>query len=184
VRLNLVLSGLGGQGIILAGRLLTWLALDRKWPVIGAETHGMAQRGGSVVAHLRFGGFEGSLVPAGQADALLAFREEEAYRVLNLLRPGGLVVANSAAFPRPAAAEYLRRNRIEGLRIDADRLAVDQGLPRSVNLILLGFACSSGRLPFDLKELERAVRAVTPPRFLKANLRAVELGAQGGRVRN
>ena len=178
MRHNLVLTGLGGQGIIFAGRLLSQMALTKGWPVIGAETHGMAQRGGSVVAHLRFGGYQGSLVPAGQADALLAFKENEAYRILDAVKPSGLVFINAPAFPRPEVRDYVQTAGLEGLSIDADFLAVENGLPRSVNLIFLGFVCASGRLPFSLDELIEAVKNVTPPARLEGNLKAVELGAQ------
>lgn len=177
MRLNLVLSGLGGQGIIFAGRLLSQMALARGWQVIGAETHGMAQRGGSVVAHLRFGGYQGSLVPSGQADALLAFKEDEAYRILNMVRSGGLVFINAPDFPRPEVKEYVQNTRLEGLAIDADRLAVENDLPRSVNLIFLSFVCGSGRLPFTLDELREAVKTITPASRLEANLKAVEIGS-------
>jgi len=179
MRLDLIVSGVGGQGIIFAARLLGWMALRRNWPVIGAETHGMAQRGGAVAAHLRFGGVGGSLVPAGSADGLIALKEEEAYRCLGLVRSGGAVFINAADFPRPKTADYVRRQKIEGLVLDADSLSLGAGLPRAGNLIMLAFACASGILPFDRVELERAVRAVTPQRFLAANLEAVELGAGG-----
>ncbi len=177
MKLDLVLCGVGGQGIIFAGRLLSWMALRRGWPVIGAETHGMAQRGGSVVAFLRFGPAAGPLLPAGAADALIAFKEEEAYRHLALLKPRGALVINAARFPWPEAAGYVKRNKIKGLGLEADRTALAHGLGRASNLILLGFACASGALPFSLEELERAVEAVTRPRFAAANLEAVALGA-------
>ena len=179
MRLDLVISGVGGQGVIFAARLLGQMVLRRNWPVIGAETHGMAQRGGAVVAHLRFGGVRGSLVPAGMADGLIALKEEEAYRCLGLVRVGGAVFVNATCFPWPKAAGYVRRQKIEGLVLDADRLALGAGLPRAGNLIMLAFACASGILPFDRAELEQAVRAVTPQRFLAANLKAVDLGAEG-----
>ncbi len=172
-----VLCGLGGQGIIFAGRLLSFMAMKNGWGVIGAETHGMAQRGGSVVAHLRFGETEGSLVPEGSADALIALSEEEAYRNLALAKRGGLVFVNAKRFPVKKAADYVKKTRLKPLVVDADTLAVQNGLPRAVNLIVLGFACATGELPFSLDDLKQAVKAVARERFWEANFRAIELGA-------
>jgi len=177
MRFNLVLSGVGGQGIIFAARLMARMALERDWPVIGAETHGMAQRGGSVVAHLRFGGAKGSLVGSGSAEALISFKEEEGYRNLGLVEPGGDVFINSPGPSlRPEAGEYLKRQKISSHLIDADRLALDHGLPRAANLIMVGFACGTGSLPFSWTELEETVKAASPERFLEDNLKAINLG--------
>lgn len=168
---------MGGQGIIFVARLLGQMALRRNWPVIGAETHGMAQRGGAVAAHLRCGPVQGSLVPAGMADGLIALKEEEAYRCLGLVRAGGAVFINAADFPWPQAAGYVRRQKIKGLALDADSLAIEAGLPRAGNLIMLAFAIASGILPFGQSELEQAVRKATPQRFWADNLKAIKLGA-------
>jgi indolepyruvate ferredoxin oxidoreductase, beta subunit len=177
MRFNLVLSGVGGQGIIFAARLLAQMALERDWPVIGAETHGMAQRGGSVVAHLRFGGAKGSLVGAGSAEALITFRAEEGYRNLGLVKSGGHVFFNTPdPSVRPEAAEYLDQQQITPHFIDADKLALDHNLPRAANLIMVGFACGTGALPFGARNLEETVRAVSPERFIEDNLKAISLG--------
>ena len=177
MRFDLVLSGVGGQGIIFAAKLLARMGLERDWPVIGAETHGMAQRGGSVVAHLRFGGVKGSLVGSGSAEALIAFRAEEGYRNLGLVKPGGHLFLN-APDPeiRPEVGGYLDREGIRPHSIDADSLALDHGLPRAVNLIMVGFACQTGVLPFGGRELEETVKAVSPERFIEDNLKAISLG--------
>jgi len=179
MKLDLVLCGLGGQGIIFAGRLLSWIALKKRWPVIGAETHGMAQRGGSVTALLRFGPARGPGILPGSADCLISLSEDEAYRNLAFLRPGGLLFLNSPKYPRSQAREYLKRQKIAGQALDADDLALSHGLPRAVNLIMLGFALASGSLPLSRRELEQAVRAVSPERFREPNLKAVALGASG-----
>ncbi len=177
MRYNLVLSGVGGQGIIFAARLVARMALERDWPVIGAETHGMAQRGGSVVAHLRFGGAKGSLVGSGSAEALISFKEEEGYRNLGLVKSGGHVFFNTPdPAVRPEAGKYLDQQRITPHFIDADKLALDYGLPKAANLIMVGFACGTGTLPFGEENLEETVKAVSPERFLQDNLKAIGLG--------
>jgi indolepyruvate ferredoxin oxidoreductase beta subunit len=93
--INIVLCGLGGQGILFMTKVLAEDALRRKIPVLGAETHGMAQRGGSVVSHLRMGNAKSSLVSSGQARFLLALDPWEAYRNLPFLAPGGFLFANA-----------------------------------------------------------------------------------------
>lgn len=177
MRFNLVLSGVGGQGIIFAAKLLAKMGLERDWPVIGAETHGMAQRGGSVTAHLRFGGAQGSLVGSGSAEGLIAFREEEGYRNLGLVKPGGEAFFNaSGPALRPEVGEYLDKEGITPHLIDADSLALENNLPRATNLIMVGFACGTGALPFGVAELQETVKAVSPERFLADNLKAISLG--------
>lgn len=177
MKYDVVLCGLGGQGIIFAGRLLSWMAMERKWEVIGAETHGMAQRGGSVVAHLRFGQAEGSLVGQGSADALISLAETEAYRNLDLVKKKGLVFLNAPAWPWAQVEEYVDKNKIDGHPVDAAELAVSGGLPRAVNLIVLGFACASGKLPFSIADLKKAVKAVAREQFWDDNFKAIDLGA-------
>jgi indolepyruvate ferredoxin oxidoreductase beta subunit len=88
-KINLVLSGLGGQGILFMTKLLARTAVDKGFKILVAETHGMAQRGGSVVSHLRVGDVKGSLVRAGSAHILLALEENEAYRNIPFLARGG-----------------------------------------------------------------------------------------------
>lgn len=178
MRLDLVLCGLGGQGVILAGRLLGQMALRRGFSIIAAETHGMAQRGGSVVAHLRLGGARSSLVPAGSADLLIAFKEAEAYRWLYLVKPEGRIILNAAGFPWPEAAGYVKRQKIKGQALDADGLAVENNLLKTENLILLGFACQAGWLPFSLVELKTAIKTLAAGRFMERSLKAAALGAE------
>jgi indolepyruvate ferredoxin oxidoreductase beta subunit len=176
MKYDVVLCGLGGQGIIFTGKLLSSMAMGRSWPVIGAETHGMAQRGGSVVAHLRFGDVVGSLVPEASADTLISLSEAEAYRNMNLVKPEGCVFLNGQSFPWNQITDYVNTNNIQGRAIDADTLAVENNLPKAVNLIVLGFACASGLLPFDVDELKSAVKTVAKEAFWDDNFKAIDLG--------
>ncbi len=133
LRRQVVLSGVGGQGILFLSRLLAEAAIAGGFPVLTSETHGMAQRGGVVVSHLKVGEFESPLVRAGRADLLLVLKEENVPLHLGFLSDGGALVVN-AADPVDAGPRNVAHT------IDADALAVAAGMPHAVNLVLLGFA--------------------------------------------
>ncbi len=133
MRQQIVLSGVGGQGILFLSRLLAEAAIGGGFPVLTSETHGMAQRGGVVVSHLKVGGFESPLVRTGRADLLLVLKEENVALHRGFLADGGALIVN-APIPTDAGP---------GVRVhavDADALALSAGAPHTVNLILLGFA--------------------------------------------
>ena len=132
-RQQIVLSGFGGQGILFLSRLLAEAAIAGGFPVLTSETHGMAQRGGVVVSHLKVGGFDSPLVRTGRADILLVLKEENVALHREFLADGGALIVNA---PVPADAG-------PGVRVhavDADALALSAGAPHAVNLVLLGFA--------------------------------------------
>ena len=177
-RLGIVLVGIGGQGILLATRLLAELARRSGLAVMGAENHGMSQRGGSVVSHLKLGGFRSPLVREGTADVLLGLERTETMRALAFLRPGGLCLVNSEPEPWPAGIEQiLRRARITTVTVPADAVASDLGAPRVANTVLLAAAAAHALGPFTVDGLRRVVEDVSPARFLEANLQALEAGA-------
>jgi indolepyruvate ferredoxin oxidoreductase beta subunit len=133
MRRQVVLSGVGGQGILFLSRLLAEAAIAGGFPVLTSETHGMAQRGGVVVSHLKVGGFDSPLVRMGRADLLLVLKEENVVLHRAFLADGGALVVNAAA-PTDAGP------RVRVHAVDADALALAAGAPHAVNLILLGFA--------------------------------------------
>lgn len=130
---RIVFVGVGGQGNLLASRLLGEAALASRMPVKVAEVHGMAQRGGVVISHLKAGEFSSPLVRPGRADGLLAMKEENIALHRHFLRPGGWIVANASRVPAGLEGHLVHV-------IDADALALEIGSPQAVNLILLGFA--------------------------------------------
>jgi indolepyruvate ferredoxin oxidoreductase beta subunit len=132
-RQQILLSGFGGQGILFLSRLLAEAAIAGGFPVITSETHGMAQRGGVVVSHLKVGGFDSPLVRTGRADLLLVLKEENVVLHRPFLVDGGILVVNARA-PIDAGP------RIRVHAVDADALALAAGTPHAVNLVLLGFA--------------------------------------------
>jgi indolepyruvate ferredoxin oxidoreductase beta subunit len=186
---NLLISGVGGQGVILASFVLSQAAMADGLDVKQSEVHGMSQRGGSVTSHLRFGPkVWAALVTPGTADVLVAFEALEAARYLHWLRAGGVVVYNTleinpspvaagtATYPRDLAAQI--EARCPGARaVDAARLATEAGEPRATNMAMLGAA--SAVLPLEVATLEAVIARVVPPKTVAANLRAFRLGREG-----
>lgn len=188
---NVILAGVGGQGAVLASKLLARAAMGRGLPVKTAETIGMAQRGGSVFSHVRMGeGVRSPLVGRGRADAIVAFEPAEALRQLPFLRPGGMVVTSDApvipasastggpAYDLPAIMSYLRERVGEKNLVVVDAVAAEAALDtaRALNVVLLGAAARSGALgPVTVDDLVSAVRASVKPAFVDLDVRALNL---------
>ena len=187
MRRDLVLCGTGGQGTVLASRLLATAAMRKCLPVKTAETIGMAQRGGSVLSHVRVGeGVASPLVGSGRADVILAFEPSEAARQLRLLKPGGAVVVSNRpvvpvsavtggpAYDLDAVMGYLRGAVSNLTVVDADAAARELGSAKVLNVLLLGAAARTGALGFTVDEVRAAVHDVVPERFLALNDRALD----------
>ena len=195
---NVILAGVGGQGAVLASKLLARAAMGRGLPVKTAETIGMAQLGGSVFSHVRLGeGAASPLIGRGRADAIVAFEPAEAVRQLPFLRQGGMVVTSDApvvpvsaatggpVYDLPAIMSYLRDRVGEKSLVVVDSAAAEAelGTARVLNVVLLGAAARAGALgPVTVDDLEAAVRATVSPRFLDLDLRALSIGDNWGRV--
>jgi indolepyruvate ferredoxin oxidoreductase beta subunit len=181
VNLQLILSGVGGQGILFATKIFSELALEQGYNVIGSETHGMAQRGGSVISHLKIGHYASPLVRQGTADILLSFDRDEAYRTLGFLKKGGLCFVNSPKedFWDPGIKGHLEKNEIRAYSFPADKVALALGAPRSANLALIGYALSMPEVPFTYEDIKETIMRVSPPRFRDVNLQAFDTGYRG-----
>ena len=179
---NIILSGLGGQGILFMTRVLAQTAIRNGLDVIGAETHGMAQRGGSVISHLRIGEVEGSLVMIGSAHYLLSLDEIEGYRCLPFLaRRGSMYVnSNSRNFPREEVKGFLNKNEIIHRSLPATTIAMELGAPMSTNLALLGFFAVSGVGPFSAEVIAETVEQISPDRFKETNISVFKAGFEYG----
>lgn len=129
IRQQIVISGLGGQGVLFVTRLLAEAAIDAGLSVFTSETHGMAQRGGTVLSHLKIGPFASPLIRPGQADGLICLKAENIAAHGPFLHPGGWTVVNSDA-DGPGS-------------LDADRIAGELDDARAVNLVVLGFALAA-----------------------------------------
>ena len=184
---NVMIVGVGGQGSLLASKLLGRLLLTKGYDIKVSEVHGMSQRGGSVVTYVRFGDKVYSpVIDQGQADFIVSFELLEAARWTSFLKPGGKLITNTQQInPMPViigAAQY-PENLVEKMKdagidldaIDALSLAEQAGSPKAVNLVLMGKLSKY----FDIPEEEwiRAIEESVPAKFLDMNKRAFTLGA-------
>jgi indolepyruvate ferredoxin oxidoreductase beta subunit len=183
---NIILVGVGGQGILLASEILAEAFMLAGFDVKKSEIHGMSQRGGSVVSHVRFGEKVFSPVaPEGEGDILFGFELLETYRYLDLLRPGAKVIANDLQIAPPSvllgnesypenlgskiAAKFPDFTLVDGLR-----LANEAGNVRAANTVLLGAV--SRHLQIDDSVWRKALQKMIPAKALDINLKAFELG--------
>ena len=183
---NIMIVGVGGQGTLLASKLLGRMLLGKGFDVKVSEVHGMSQRGGSVVTYVRWGEKVYSpIIDKGQADVILSFELLEAARWLEYLKPGGRIITNTQQVnPMPVItgaakypenlAEKIRATGVDLDAIDALALAEQAGSSKAVNIVLMG------RLSkwFDFTEGEwlEAIEQSVPPKFLEMNKKAFSLG--------
>jgi len=187
---NCLLCGVGGQGTVLAAKLIAYSAMEQGKQVRTAETIGMAQRGGCVVSHVRIGERIASpLIPHRKADVLIGFEPGEAVRCLPYLKEGGLVVVSTRAV-QPVTAllskhaysaeemlNYLRAHVSNLVLVDAEQVIRTCGSARALNVALLGAAAQSGKLDISVAEIRQAICKHVPERFHSMNLAALSLGA-------
>jgi len=186
MQISIMIVGVGGQGTLLASRLLGAAFLSQGYDVKVSEVHGMSQRGGSVVTYVKYGeAIASPIIDEGEADYILAFEQLEAARWLPFLKPGGKLIVNTQRIdPMPVvtgAAEY-PQGIIEALvaggaqvqALDALALANQAGSAKAVNVVLLGALARQMDIPKEVW-LE-AVRGTVKPQFAQMNLMAFELG--------
>ena len=180
--INFVLSGLGGQGILFMTKIIANTALRKGYNVMGAETHGMAQRGGSVISHLRLGNVNSSLVKTGSAQFLLALEENEAYRNLPFLAKNGHLYSDTVSddFPMPKVKPYLDKMGIRYDALPAGKIALELGAPVSSNLAMIGFFAAFQEGPFAADDFQETIESISPGRFKNINLRVFEKGLSAG----
>lgn len=186
---DILVVGIGGQGTILASNILGEACMIENRSVKGAETHGMAQRGGSVESHIRIDGLFGPLIAPGTADLIIAFDMLEAFRYSYYLRPGGKIITNSRlvvptsvfmqGLPVPTDQEIMGRLSDYDLSvIDAEGLAKEAGSLLTQNIVMMGAA--SQFIPLKTASLVESVSRLVPPKTLEINLKAFELGRKAG----
>jgi indolepyruvate ferredoxin oxidoreductase beta subunit len=180
---NIALCGLGGQGILFMTKILAQAALDKGFNVMGAETHGMAQRGGSVISHLRLGDVESSLVRTGSARFLLSLEENEGYRNLPFLARGAWFYVNTDShhFPREEVKSFLDKREISHRSVPAGTIAQGLGAPLSSNLALLGYFSAFGEVPVTHEEMRNTIENISPDPFREINLKVFDAGFERGR---
>lgn len=186
---SIVIAGVGGQGTLLASRILAEAAQDKGLFVRTSETIGMAQRGGSVSSHLRIDAREVSpIIPARHGDVLLAFEPAEAVRMVPKLRSCAKCVVNTdEIIPTNVAlgkGAYLGNEYIDTMKrlypdtlfLAGAELALKAGDIRTLNIVILGAACGAGHLPFSTEEVHAAITRCVRPKLLPMNEKAFALG--------
>ncbi|HEY6837256.1 MAG TPA: indolepyruvate oxidoreductase subunit beta [Geobacteraceae bacterium] len=183
---NILLVGVGGQGILLASEVLSEAFMLAGFDVKKSEIHGMSQRGGSVVSHVRFGKEVFSpIVPEGEGDILFGFEILETYRCLPLLRPGAVVVANDLRIAPPSVLlgqqDYpegipakIEKAFPDFLLVNGQQLAAEAGNSRAANTVLLGAV--SRRLDIAPEHWMQALEKMVPKKAFEVNRKAFELG--------
>ena len=187
---SIMIVGVGGQGTLLASKVLGQALVSLDYDVKVSEVHGMSQRGGSVVTYVRYGSeVHSPIVDLGEADYMLAFEPLEAARYLPWLKNTGVIITNTReTMPMPVitgAATYPENiveklsQRASVVSLDAMKLALEAGNPKAVNMVLMGVLASRMDLPEET--WQAALEKQVPPKFLELNRRAFALGqAQKG----
>lgn len=183
---NILICGVGGQGIVLTSKLIAAAAMAEGMPVMSAETIGMAQKGGSVFSFLRIGdGAHCPMFGEGTADILIAFEPAEAVRMLPYLKADGRAVVNTHPIMPVTAtlkgSDYTGEEMLDYLKahvsaldlVDGEKACEDIGSPRALNMIMLGAAVRSGVLPFDISAIEDTMKATVKPQFVEMNSKAL-----------
>ncbi len=192
---RLIIVAVGGQGNLLASKVLGEAALISNVPVRMSEIHGMAQRGGVVESAIVFGDATSSIISDGEADILLGFEPSETLRAINRCNKNTKVITNTATsppftvsigkgvYPDVENIKTLLSEKCASLvAIDAMKLAKDAGSPMSVNIVLLGALVQTGSLGFTRETVIEAIKRRTKKAFLDMNIKAFELGFEAAQA--
>ena len=182
---NVMIVGVGGQGTLLASRILGNAVISQGHDVKVSEVHGMSQRGGSVVTYVKYGDKVYSpIIDKGEADIILAFELLEAYRALPYLKKGGIMIVNDREIsPMPVITGAMKypeniKEKIAGkaniVTLDALDLAIKAGNFKAVNVVLIGVMAKNTDIPYDV--WVETIKSTVPPKFLDVNIAAFDLG--------
>ena len=182
---NIMIVGVGGQGTLLASRILGNTVINEGYDVKVSEVHGMSQRGGSVVTYVKYGEKVYSpIIGMGEADIILAFEALEAYRALPYLKKGGkMIINNQEINPMPViigAAQYPENitDKISAVAdtiiADATSLAKEAGNIKAVNVVLIGIMAKSTDIPYE--NWVKTIKETVPEKFVDINIKAFDLG--------
>jgi indolepyruvate ferredoxin oxidoreductase beta subunit len=194
---NILLAGVGGQGLMLLSAVLGEACTKNNLNVITEEQHGLAQRSGSISAHIRVGDVYSPLIPYGSADMIIAMEAMEALRYIEYLKPNGIIIMNTRILHPVIETNYLIRNKEEEtgyvklskiketlqkvtknlIILDANKLALEAGNPRTENIVLLGAASKQKGFPLKNSQIMDSIKRIVPKRTIEVNIAAFELGA-------
>jgi indolepyruvate ferredoxin oxidoreductase, beta subunit len=188
---RLVFIGVGGQGNLLASRLLGEAALSMGIPTVVSEIHGMAQRGGIVESAVLLGDVTSPIVSSAEADVLIGFEPLETLRALNKCNPDTVVITNTHPLPPftvavgqgvyPPVDESLRLIRDKARRVialDGNAIAESVGNPLALNMVMLGALIGSGTIPIGAEAMKKVLSTSTKKAFLESNLKAFDMGME------
>lgn len=188
---DILICGVGGQGTVLASKIIAAAAMAEGSEVQSAETIGMAQRGGSVTSHVRIGKTDAPLIPYGAADLILAFEPAEAVRNLPYLKKDGFVIVNSV--PVKPVTESLQNTGYDGTEMiaylkekcscvvmDAEKICAPFGSSRYFNIAILGVAVGANKLGISKETVLREIQKRVPEKFLETNRAAFDAGYEAG----
>lgn len=183
---NIILCGVGGQGTVLASKIIAAAAMAKNWQVMSAETIGMAQKGGSVFSHVRIGDdLYSPMMEHGEADIIIAFEPAEAVRMLPYLKQGGTVVVNShpimpvnsvlggGNYKAEEMLDYLKKTTAKLVVLDCHKACEELGSSKVVNMVLLGAALQTGELPFTEEDIVDIIHQKVKPQFHELNEKAL-----------
>ncbi len=188
---DIMICGVGGQGTVLASKIIAASAMDEGSAVHSAETIGMAQRGGSVTSHVRIGeGAYSPLIPVGGADLLIAFEPSEAVRNLRYLKKDGFVIVNrvpvkpttlgsSEGYDGKEEIAFLQ-SKCDCLVVDSDALCAPFGSSKFFNVAVIGAAAGTGKLGIGADTIRNTIVRIVPERFQEKNLAAFDAGSKIG----
>jgi indolepyruvate ferredoxin oxidoreductase beta subunit len=196
VTYNIVLTGVGGQGLMSLAAIIGEACVASGVQVVTQEQHGLAQRSGSISAHIRIGDAYSPMVPYGTADLIISMEATESLRYIEYLKPGGTIVTSSRLMHPVIETNKIVVNRRDNLEyvtldtikenlmkvtsdihlIDSTALASEAGNPRTENTVLLGAASSIDGFPLTAQQLIDAVKSIVPERTVDHNIKAFELG--------
>ncbi len=184
IKTQIIIAGIGGQGVLFASRVFSELGLKLGLGVLGSETHGMSQRGGSVVAHLKLGDFHSSLIRTGTADILYSSAEDETYQNLKFLKDKGVCFVNMKDPSRfdPAILSHLKQKGIVFRAFDGGKEALRIGSVRSANIVLIGYSVGSGLVPYGYGDVRSVLESISRKKDRQMNLKAFDLGFANGKA--
>lgn len=187
---DIVICGVGGQGVITAGRMISTAALLSGRKVVMSEIHGLAQRGGSVSVDVRIGDILGPIIPDGEADIVIAMEPLEGMRNLNRASDDAVFILNTQRMPPVSLGiqhmEYPELEKIIGevgsfhttIVVDAASIAEKTGEPRSVSAVMVGAASALKNIQVPVDDFFNAIRNIFPPKLQEANIRAFREGRE------
>lgn len=185
---DLVIAGVGGQGAVLVSDIIGKSAVKEGISVRAAETHGMAQRGGSVINHVRLGCELGSLIPCGAAHGMLSLEPAETLRYITDVAEGGVVVMNTSPIYPVTVSSGLcgycevdsivdeLKKKFKVIAFDGEALALQAGTVKALNVVMLG--AISRYLPLSEETIVECIRSMVPPKTIDVNLEAFRLGRE------